>query len=198
VAGRRISRLAHVGGGSIPKIGSTRVRIATASVALLIAGALAVGPAAIGNDRRGFLIALGAIGIVAIALALTGTVGATWWGVIALGAEFATLQLGRGPADLVAAYAAASLILLAELVMWSLDARSPVVDEAGATSRRVIDLVVLTVGSLVLGSLIVGAGRLGNGRGLLPTVIGVVGSIGVLVIIARLSVARASRQRTTG
>jgi hypothetical protein len=169
----------------------------TASVALLIAGALAVGPAAIGNDRRGFLIALGAIGIVAIAIALMGTVGATWWGVIALGAESATFQLGRSPADLVAAYAAAGLILLAELVIWSLDARSPVVDEAGATSRRVFDLVVLTVGSLVLGSLIVRAGRLGSERGFLPTMIGVVGSIGVLVVIAWLSVVRANRQPTT-
>jgi hypothetical protein len=150
------------------------------------------GPADEGHARtdRFEIVEVVILALVAMATAWSGHQATQW------GGRQATFY-GQASTTRFAADTSSGLIPLPELVVWSLDTRSPVVYEAGPTSRRVMDLVVLTIGSLVLGSLIVRAGRLGSGRGFLPTMIGVVGSIGVLVIVAWLSVVRANRQLTT-
>jgi hypothetical protein len=146
---------------------------------------------AVGGDgaRVGWLWALALIGVLATAVALLGWAGATWWGLIALGAGYTVLRIGR-PVDVSAAYVAMALVVLAELAMWSLDARSRVLDEPEATRRRLINLAVLALGTLVLGSLIVSAGRIGHGPALTRTLAGVLCAVAILAVVAWVSSTR--------
>jgi hypothetical protein len=161
----------------------------------VVAAALAIVPAASGGNRSGWLWGFAAAGIVATVLAIVRWVGATWWGVVALGAEYTILRIGRGPVDVGAAYVATGLILVAELVLWSLDARSRVVEEPGATRRRATRLFLLSLGALVLGSLVVSAGRLARGAALTRTFAGVLCSVAILAIVAWIAPVRTSRPR---
>jgi hypothetical protein len=187
-----------VGGGSIQAFGASRVRVATAAGALALAVTLASAPALAGHGpRAGWLWALGAVGLLATALALVRSPGAVWWGVIALGAEYTVFRVGLGPVDVGAAYVAMGLFLIAELAMWSVDARSRVVEERDATRRRLINLAALGLGTLVLGSMIVSAGRLGHGAALARTLAGVVCSVAILAVVAWVSSTRTSHRSAT-
>ena len=134
------------------------------------------------SDRTGWLWGFGVVGVLATLVALAGWAGATWWAVVALGAEYTVLHIGRGAVDVGAAFVAAGLLVLAELVMWSLDARSRVVNEAEVTQRRAIQLGLLSLGTLVLGSSLVSAGTLARGAPFARTVAGVVCSIDLAVV----------------
>jgi len=161
----------------------------------VVAATLAIVPAAGGGDRAGWLWGFAAVGLGATVLATVRWGGAIWWGVVALGAEYTILRVGRGPVDIAAAYVATGLFLLAELVLWSLDARSRVVEEPGATRRRATRLSVLSLGALVLGSLMVSAGRLARGAGLARTFTGVLCSVAILAIVVWIAPVRSSRPR---
>jgi hypothetical protein len=182
-----------VGGGSIAALGTSRVRLATAAAALTLAAALAFGSALGGGDRAGWLWGFGVVGVLATLVALAGWAGATWWGVVALGAEYTVRHIGRGPVDVGAAFIATGLVLLTELVLWSLDARSAVVNEADVTERRVSRLGLLSLGTLVLGSSLVWAGSLARGAAFARTVAGVVCAIGILAVITWASVRQRAR-----
>jgi hypothetical protein len=169
-------------------MGASRVRVATGAAALVVTGALAIVPAALEDERAEWLWPLAVIGVIATGLAILRWTGALWWGVVALGAEYAVLRVGRGPVDLGAVFVATGLILLAELVLWSLDARSPV-DDAAVTGRRLRTLGLLTLGTSVLGSLLVSAGRFRGGHGLALTLVGVAAAIGIAVVLAWASAA---------
>jgi hypothetical protein len=184
-----------VGGGSIETRGTSQVRLATAAAALGLAAVLAIVFALGSSDRAAWLWGFGAVGILATLVALAGWAGATWWGVVALGAEYAVLHIGRGAVDVGAAVVATGLLILAELVMWSLDARSRVVNEAEVTERRLIRLGFLSLGTLVLGSSLVAVGTLTRGGAFARTVAGVVCSIGVLAVVTWASVRQRSRDR---
>jgi hypothetical protein len=185
-----------VGGGGIEARGTSPVRLTTAAAALLLAAVLAIGSALGSSDRAGWLWGLGVVGVLATLVALAGLAGATWWGVVALGAEYTVLHIGRGRVDIGAAFVATGFVVLAELVMWSLDARSRVVNEAEVTQRRVIQLGLLSIGTLVLGSSLVGAGTLARGAAFARTVAGVVCSIGILGVVTWASVRQRSRDRS--
>jgi hypothetical protein len=182
-----------VGGGSIEARGTSQVRLATAAAALGLAAVLAAASALGSSDRTGWLLAFGVVGVLATLIALAGWAGATWWGVVALGAEYTVQNIGRGPVDLGAAFVATGLVVLAELVMWSLDVRSRVVNEAEVTERRLIRVGLLSLGTLVLGSSLVWAGTFARGAAFARTVAGVVCSIGILAVVTWASVRQRSR-----
>ena len=182
-----------MGGGSIKARGTSQVRLATAAAALGLAAGLAIVSALGSSDRAGWLWGFGAVGVLATLIALAGWAGATWWGVVALGAEYTVLHIGRGAVDVGAAFFATGLLVLAELVMWSLDARSRVVNEADVTERRLIRLGLLSLGTLVLGSSLVAVGTLSRGAAFARTVAGVVCSIAVLAVVTWASVRQRSR-----
>jgi hypothetical protein len=187
-----------VGGGGIQAFGASRVRVATGAGALALAAGLAAVPSLAGDGpRAGWLWALGGIGVLATAIALARSPGAVWWGVVAVGAEYTVLRIGRGPVDVGAAYVAMGLFLLAELVMWSVDARSRVVEERDATRRRMLNLAGLALGTLVLGAVLVSVGRLGHGAALPRTLAGAVCSVAILAVVAWVSSTRTSRRSTS-
>jgi hypothetical protein len=182
-----------VGGGGIEARSTSQVRLATAAAALGLAATLAIVSALGSSDRAGWLLALGVTGVLATLVALAGWAAATWWGIVALGAEYTVLHIGGGAVDVGAAFVATGLVVLAELVMWSLDARSRVVNEAQVTERRVIQLGLLSLGTLVLGSSLVWAGTFARGAAFARTVAGVVCSIGILAVVTWASVRQRSR-----
>jgi hypothetical protein len=182
-----------VGGGSIKARGTPQVRLATAAAALGLAAALAIVSALGSSDRAGWLLALGVVGVLTTLVALVGWAGAAWWGVVALGAEYTVLHIGGGTVDVGAAFVATGLVVLTELVMWSLDARSRVINEAQVTERRLIQLGLLSLGTLVLGSSLVWAGTLARGAAFARTVAGVVCSIGILAVVTWASLRQRSR-----
>jgi hypothetical protein len=182
-----------VGGGNIEARGTSPVRLATAAAALGLAAVLAIVSALGSSDRAAWLWGFGAVGVLATVVALAGWAGAAWWGVVALGAQYTILHIGRGVVDLGAAFVATGVVVLAELVMWSLDAGSRVVNEAEVTQRRVIQLGLLSLGTLVLGSSLVWAGTLTRGAAFARTVAGVACSIGILAVVTWASVRERSR-----
>ena len=184
-----------MGGGSITTRRTSQVRLATAAAALGLATLLAIVSALGSSDRAGWLWGFGVVGVLATLVALAGWAGATWWGVVALGAEYTVLHIGRGAVDVGAAFVATGLLVLAELVMWSLDARSRVVNEAEVTERRVIQLGLLSLGTLVLGSSLVAVGTLTRGAAFARTVAGAVCSIGILAVVTWAAVRQRSRDR---
>ena len=130
------------------------------------------------------------IGVVATLSALAGLIVATWWAVLALGLEYTSFRIGRGPVDVRAVYVAIGLFLLAELTMWSLDARSRVVEEADATRRRAAGLGIATAATLFLGSAIVAISRQGRSTGLTLTILGVGATIAIMLVIVWIAVRR--------
>jgi hypothetical protein len=183
-----------VGGGDIQAIGPARVRLITALAAIALAAALAVGPVVGSGDRRPLLLGIALVGMLATLIAVAGWVGATWWAVIAFGAEYTLVLVGRGSVDLGAALVAVGLFLLAELTLWSVDARAPIVEDARSVGRRLIQLGALSLIAAALGALIVSAGRLGPSAGLSLTLVGVAGSVGILVLLAWVSLDHADRR----
>ena len=159
----------------------------TAACALAIAIVLGTLPVAYGGTRQGLLAAFAGIGVVATLIALFGRTGATWWGVFALGAEYAILFVGRDSIDVRAPIVGAALFILAELVHWSLRARAFVPSEAGISGRRLADLGALWLGSLAAASLVVALGDAGNPGSLGLTVAGVVASAATLVLVLMLA-----------
>jgi protein-S-isoprenylcysteine O-methyltransferase Ste14 len=76
-----------VGGGSITTRRTSQVRLAAAAAALGLGTVLAIVSALGSSDRAGWLWGFGVVGVLATLVALAGWAGATWWGVVALGAE---------------------------------------------------------------------------------------------------------------
>jgi len=150
----------------------------------VVAGVLAIVPAALERDRAQWPWALAAIGVLATALALGRWTGALWWGVVALGAEYAIVRIGRGPIDLGAVFVATGLIAVTELVLWSLDARSRVVEGPEVTGRRLRALGLLALGTSALGSVLVLAGRSRGGSGVALTIVAVAAATGIVVVVA--------------
>jgi hypothetical protein len=176
-----------VGGGSIPTLGATRARVVTAVGALATACVLGVLPAASGGDRRRILAILAATGIIATLSALAGKTAATWWAVAVFGAEYGVFLFGRDTVDVRAPIVGAGLLVLAELIHWSLRARSSVGNETGMSARHLANLGALCLGSLAFGSVIVAAGVIAVPGGLMLATVGVVGSsatLGLIVVLA--------------
>ena len=172
-----------MGGGSIPTLGATRVRVVTAAGALAIACVLGALPAAYGGDRQRVLAVLAATGIVATLSALAGKTAATWWAVAVLGAEYGVFLFGRDAVDVRAPIVGGGLLVLAELVRWSLGARSSVGYETGMSVRHLVGLGMLWLGSLAIGTLVVAAGALGVRGGLVLAIIGVFASAATLGLV---------------
>ena len=180
-----------MGGGSIEAFGPRRIRLTTAAAAFVVAASLAIAPAAAGGDRAGLLWLLAAAGLIAAVAALAGLTSATWWALVAFGVEYTVLRIGRGPVDVRAVYVAIGLFVFAELTMWSLDARSPVLEEADSVRRCLVALGLMSLITLFLGSLIVAVARLGRSTGVALTVVGVGATVAIMLVIARIAWRRA-------
>ncbi|MDP9331675.1 MAG: hypothetical protein M3P11_13710 [Actinomycetota bacterium] len=159
----------------------------TAAAAIAIAVVLGTLPAVNGGNRQSALVVFSVIGVAATLIALSGRTPATRWAVTALGSEYAVSIFGRDTIDVRAPIVGAGLLVLAELIHWSIRAQTSVGNEAGMGGRQLVDLGALWLGSLALGSFVVALGDLGGRGGLGLTIAGVVASAATLGLVLVLA-----------
>jgi hypothetical protein len=171
-----------VGGGIVPTFGAARARIVTAAGAVAVAAFISLAPATAGGGGRLAFVALAALGVPLTLIACTGRPAAAPWAVVALGAGYAVSLLGRGGVDPRAPIIGAGLLVLSELIHWSLRARSSA--PPGWTDQRgLVDLALFGLGSVTLGAIVVAAGSVSIRDGVTVAVVGVLASIAILGVI---------------
>jgi hypothetical protein len=153
-----------MGGGDVPTSGSVGTRVTTAVGALGLAAVLALGPAVGGGVRTRALATLGVIGVIATLAALIWTIRTLTWALLALGAEYAVWWVGRASISPAAALVGAGLLVMAELVLWSVESRSPAW-EPWMDRRRIADIAVLSAGSSAVAVLVLVPASLPSGGG---------------------------------
>ena len=147
-----------------------------------MAAVIALAPmTATGSDR--FLwVAVAAAGIPLTVIACTGRRAAAAWAVVALATGYAGSLVGRSGVDARAPLIGAGLLLLTELIQWSVGARSSA-PSGRSDQRRIVDLALFALGSAVIGAILLAAGSVGIRGGVVLAVIGVVASLAILGLI---------------
>lgn len=145
----------------------------------MVAAVIALAPATAGGSGRLPFVALAALGVPLTLIACAGRPAAASWAVVALGAGYAGSLLGRGGIDPRAPLIGAGLLVLSELIHWSL--RAPSSAPPGWTDqRRLFDLAMFGLGSAVIGAIVVAAGSLRIRGGVVSAVVGGLASIAIL------------------
>ena len=131
-------------------------------------------------------------GVAALLLLLValvfGAAGAVPWAIAALGAEYGAwlLLIRSGGVDDRAPLYAAGILLVGELAYWSLEHRGVEARETPLTLRRLLTVVAGAIGSLLLGAGLLAASAIEVGGGVVLEVVGVLGALGVLTLVARV------------
>jgi hypothetical protein len=106
----------------------------------------------------------------------------------------AATVLARTTMDPLRSYASSTLgshdlchVVLAELIHWSLRARTFERNEAGMSGRRLVDLGVLWLSSFAAGSIVMAVADVGNPAGFGLTVAGVGAAAGTLGLVLTLT-----------
>lgn len=107
------------------------------------------------------------------------------WALGALGAEYAvSLFVGGGGAD-AAPLVGAGLLLLGELVAWSISLRTRMREEPPVLLLRLWTLVLAVVASLAVGAMLVALASTDVGGGLAWTVVGTAAAVGAVLLVTR-------------
>jgi hypothetical protein len=154
------------------------------TTAVAIAALMGGLPVIFGGDRRRILIVFAAAGLGATLLALTRLVSLTWWAVGALGAEYGVFIFGHHAVDFRAPIVASALFVLAESILWRHEMRAG--EDNELYIRRLGDVGMIAVGSMGVGTVVLLAGGLAERGNVVLTVLGLVGSVATLVLIAVL------------
>jgi hypothetical protein len=187
VARRCLAHSSVLGGGDVPTSGSARTRLATAVAALGLAVALAVPPTVGAGGGTRVLVALAAIGLLAVVGALLWTVRFLTWALLAFGAEYTVSWWGSAVIAVWAAPVGAGLLVLAELVQWSISARSPSW-ERWMDLRRIVDLAVIWVGATSSAAFVLVVASIPARGGVWLSALGAAaasGALGLVLLLAR-------------
>ena len=183
-----------MGGGIVPTFGAARARVVTTAVAVAVAAVIALAPATAANGGQLTFVAVAVLGVPLTLIACAGRPAASSWAVVALGAGYAGSLLGRGGIDPRAPLIGAGLLVLSELIHWSLRARS-FAPPGWTDERRLVDLAMVGLGSAAIGAIVVAAASVSIRGGVALAVVGVLVSIGILGVIF-LVARRASGSRS--
>ena len=170
----------------------------TMAGAVVVAAVIVLAPATAGGSARLPFVVLAALGVPLTLIACAGRPAAAMWAVVALGAGYAGSLLGRGGSDPRAPLVGAGLLVLSELIHWSLRARSSA-PPGWTDQRRLVDLVFFGLGSAVIGAIVVagGSASIRGNVALAFAVAGVLASttiLGMVFLVARR--AAGSRSQT--
>jgi len=137
----------------------------------------------------GLVAALGAIGIVLLAVVLVRTtVEPLPWALFFLGLAYAvSLFAGGSGVDEGAPLVAAGAFLCGELAAWSIDERDTIPAERGVVARRAVALAVLALVGLAAAALVVALSATPAGGGLAWTAAGAAAAVLVVGLAARLA-----------
>jgi hypothetical protein len=162
----------------------------SATLALVLAAALAVYPALATPRLQILEVALGAVGVLALAVALTRSSHALGAALLALAGAVIVLELVRSRSlTLLVAYAAA-LITLGELSAFSTSLRAVELVDRVVVRRRAARLALIALGGLAVSALAALASRIAIGGGLSAGALGVIAAVLALALTAGLDRAR--------
>jgi len=158
--------------------------VITMAGAVVVAAVIVLAPATAGGSARLPFVVLAALGVPLTLIACAGRPAAAMWAVVALGAGYAGSLLGRGEIDPRAPLVGAGLLVLSELIHWSLRARSSA-PPGWTDQRRLVDLVFFGLGSAVIGAIVVAGGsvRIRGGVALAFAVVGMLASTAILGVV---------------
>jgi hypothetical protein len=172
------------GGRSIQAASQTRARVIAALSAVAGAAAIAVALILQADDHFWPVVALVAAGVALLALALAfGSSTLIPWPLVALTAAYA-LHLGDGPVDAWSPLYAGAFLAVAETAYWSLELRGRAQDVDRLTERRAVRIVALALGGVAVGGLALAATAIDLGSGVWLDILGVVGAIAALTVLA--------------
>ena len=134
--------------------------------------------------RANIVASVVALTVLAAGLALT--ISVTIPAAIAvLGAEYvAILAFETDVLHTQAPLVAGALLAVAELAYWSLELRTPVVDEAGTYLRRIALLATLVVGIVVVGAVMLTLVEVVAAGGIAVDILGATAALGALALLA--------------
>ena len=140
---------------------------------------------------RGVIVLVGAVAFAVLLVSLlAGWSSGIAWTLALLAGEYA-LSLAAGTDEVVidgaAPFFGGGLLVLAELGYWSLELRTPGLQDRRLLLRRLTALVGLAVGSVLLGTFVVSVTAVPAGSGLLWDALGALAAVATLGILARLA-----------
>jgi hypothetical protein len=155
---------------------------AGAVVAALLVLTLAVSLAT-DDSRRGAII-FGVIGVGALVAGLTVSSGAYAGGLVCIAAAFAFSLPGQESASAPIVGAAFLLLLVDQLVAWSLDAATGAIERGRDIARRGVRVLVVSITGAAVAGLVLYAGTLPVPGGLAAEMIGIAAALGVFALAA--------------
>jgi hypothetical protein len=159
-----------------------------------VAAVIVLAPATAVSSGRLPFAALAALGVPLTLAACGGRPAAASWAVVALGAGYAGSLIGRDGIDARAPLVGAGLLVVSELIDWSLRTRSST-SPGWADRRRLVELGMFGLGSAAIGAIVVAAGSVRISGGVAFAIIGVLASIAILGVIV-LTARRGSGSRS--
>ena len=134
--------------------------------------------------RANIVVSVVALTVLAAGLALNLAL-AIPLAVALLGGEYvAILGFEADVLDTRAPLVAGALLAVAELSYWSLELRTPVVDEAGTYLRRIALLATLVVGVVGLGAVMLTLVEVVGAGGVALDILGAIAALGALAVLA--------------
>jgi hypothetical protein len=135
-------------------------------------------------------IALGSVGVLALAVSLLRSSPVLGGAIAALGAEVVVLELVRARSLAVLVAYAAVLITLGELSSWSFSLRAVELVDRAVVTRRFAYLAVVALGGVAAAGVVALASRIALGGGLSAGAAGVCAAVLVLALTSALARAR--------
>jgi hypothetical protein len=161
-------------------------------VAALVAGVvLAAAPLSAGRSVAGLQAIAGLAGLITMLAGVAGWSAGIGLSVAALATVYTLGVGGRIGADPTAPVEAAGLVLMAELAVWSLEARSLAPDNREVLAWRLRRLAVIVGGTITLGAVVVAVSDLPADSG------APLGAVGTASAVAVLSLAAIGLYRAT-
>ena len=162
----------------------TPTRLVTGVTALVVGLTLAAAPLAAGRSVAGLQALAGIAGLLSLLAGLVGWPPGIGLSVAGLATGYTLGVAGRVGADPTAPLEAAGLVLMAELAMWSLEARSLAPDDGDVVAWRLKRLGYILAGTIIGGTIVVAASDLPAKGGATLGAIGVASAVLVLGLAA--------------
>jgi hypothetical protein len=164
--------------------GWRRTRLLTGAAALIVGLVLATAPLSAGRPLAGLQVVAGLAGVITLLVGLAGWPAGIGLSVAALATAYTLGVAGRVGADPTAPVEAAGLVLMAELAVWSLEARSLAPDSRDVLAWRLRRLAVIVGGTITLGAVVVAVADLPAHSGAPLGAVGVASAVAVLTLAA--------------
>ena len=160
------------------------MRLASSGLACILACVLAVLPTVRADRAVDLVAALGVASVAAVALALTTSIRLLPVPLLLLAVQFELHHVLQPVPVLALAVFAGALLLLGELVAWSLSLRTLALVDRGVVTARIRFLLAATAGASALATVMLGASTARLTGGLGDAAIGIAAVVLLLAAIA--------------